>query len=188
MKFVKARSGKKLTTYISMFIAILFSVSIANAIDFGKANDAINAIKTNTTSIDLPIAQQEINKGVQFLNPKIHVTPITAHWTNTMLIKFTEGTNIDTVMSTLAETGLTSEKYADNGDGFFVRINIEDTKAPQKALLLAKYAVIESVQVNNTVYETLKESFDKKGKSINNSDTLEAVFEITEHGVLSSDV
>jgi len=90
------------------------------------------------------------------LSPKICVSPVTSDWKNAMLIKFRKGVDLAVVKSVMKEAGLSGTSYADNGMGYYVRIDIRDAQAPAKALVLAKYAVVEAVQVNHAVYALLQ--------------------------------
>ena len=165
------KNYQKLKTCISPFLVLIFCSTIVNGIELGNVRGMINDIKTNKTEIVIPNAIPSVIKDKAFINPKIHVTPITANWSNAMLLKFNQGTDINTVKKVLKETGLESTNFADNSDGFFVRIAIKNNLAPQKALLLARYSVIESVQVNKTVYKNLENG--KKAKETGNKELQE---------------
>ena len=154
---------KSKTICINMFL-VAFCVISVNAMELGDVRGAINDIKANNTDIVLPAAKPSKSDNALSLNSKIYVTPVTANWANAMLLKFIKGTDINTVMHVLRKAGLQSETFADNGDGFYVRVDVENNLAPQKAVLLSLYSVVESVQVNNTVYNLIKNSSGKSMK------------------------
>ena len=143
---------------IKMFLVAFCAVSV-NGMELGNVRGAINDIKANNTDIVLPAAKTSKSEGKSL--SKIYVTPVTANWANAMLLKFIKGTDVNTVMSVLRKAGLQSETFADNGDGFYVRVDMENSLASQKAVLLSQYSVIESVRVNTTVYNLIKNSSGK---------------------------
>lgn len=89
---------------------------------------------------------------------KISVTPVTEHWKDVLLVKFNRGTDIKTVMDILSREGFSSKSFADNGDGFYVRLDVKDAAAAAAAMALAEYGTVESVQVNRAVYAILSGS------------------------------
>lgn len=90
------------------------------------------------------------------MSSKIMVTPTTANWKDTVLIKFARGTGMDMVMHILDSVDLSPAKFFDNGDGYLVRVDIADAKAPARAARSAGFSAVESVQVNRTVYAMLE--------------------------------
>lgn len=90
------------------------------------------------------------------MSSKIMVTPTTANWKDTVLIKFVRGTGMDMVMHVLDSVDLSPAKFFDNGDGYLVRVDIADAKAPARAARAAGFSAVESVQVNRTVYAVLE--------------------------------
>lgn len=121
----------------------------ASAAEFGSLPN----VEARWEADIVPFRAGEAEKAV--LSPKICVSPVTSDWKNAILVKFRKGADIAVVKNVLKEAGLSSKSYADNGMGYYVRIDIRDSQAPAKALFIAKYAVVEAVQVNHAVYALL---------------------------------
>lgn len=137
-------------------IAVIAAVSglnvMAGAAELSglKAGDV--AVLMADTQITLP-AVAEKARGV---SSKIVITPTTVNWKDTMLVKFAKNTGIDVVMYVLDSVDLSPAKFADNGDGYLVRVDIKDADAPLRAAKLAGFRAVETVQVNRTVYSALE--------------------------------
>jgi len=121
-----------------------------SAADFGPLRDVEARLEADI----VPFRAVEQEKAA--LSPKICVSPVTSDWKNAMLVKFRKGADITIVKNVLKEAGLSGESYADNGMGYYVRIDIRDSQAPAKAIFLARYGVVEAVQVNHAVYALLE--------------------------------
>ena len=119
-------------------------------LDLNKLNAA--DVKAAMAEIIVPVAEPALKV---MPSSKIRVTPVTEHWPNTFLVNFNRGTDIDTVMYVLKKEGLVSDKFADNGYGFCVRIDLDDEEASFKAQRLAGYAVVKTVEVNRNVFNLI---------------------------------
>jgi len=86
---------------------------------------------------------------------KISVSPVTENWKGAVLVKFTKNADIGAVMHMLDSVDLSPAKFSDNGDGYWVRVDIEDSKAPLRVSKLAGFSMVEAVQVNRAVYALL---------------------------------
>ncbi|MBI5743525.1 MAG: hypothetical protein HY952_03140, partial [Elusimicrobia bacterium] len=78
---------------------------------------------------------------------KISVSPVTENWKGTVLVKFCRNSDIGAVMHMLGSVDLSTAKFSDNGDGYWVRVDIEDAKAPLRVSKLAGFSMVEAVQV-----------------------------------------
>lgn len=101
-------------------------------------------------------AAAEAADGARNVSSKIVVTPTTANWQDTLLVKFVKNTGIDMVMHVLDSVDLSPAKFSDNGDGYLVRVDIKDALAPLRAAKAAGFSAVEKVQVNRTVYAMLE--------------------------------
>ena len=119
-------------------------------LDLNKLNAA--DVKAAMAEIIVPAAEPALKVMPSF---KISVTPVTEHWPDTFLVNFNRGTDIGTVMYVLKKEGLVSDKFADNGYGFCVRIDLDDEEASFKAQRLAGYAVVKTVEVNRNVFNLI---------------------------------
>ncbi len=116
--------------------------------EVSKAAATEKSLQPEGTPIEHAMGADAI-KGT--VNPKIFATPVTANWPDVILLKFNKGTDINIVTYVLKKEGLSSTKFSDNGDGFYVRLDIKDSEAAFKAQCLAGYAVVEAVEVNRNV-------------------------------------
>lgn len=123
----------------------------------------LNAVKARDISgmadmqaVAVPEAAAPAAGEARRVSSKIVVTPATANWQDTMLVKFVKNTGLDMVMHVLDSVDLSPAKFSDNGDGYLVRVDIKDAAAPLRAAKLAGFRAVESVQVNRTVYAMLE--------------------------------
>lgn len=116
----------------------------------------LSAIKAGDISGMTVTETVAVPKAARTVSSKIVVTPATASWQDTMLVKFIKHTGVDMVMHVLDSVDLSPAKFSDNGDGYLVRVEIKDADAPLRAAKLAGFRAVESVQVNRTVYAMLE--------------------------------
>ncbi|MBI5882664.1 MAG: hypothetical protein HZB91_06120 [Elusimicrobia bacterium] len=90
------------------------------------------------------------------LSPKIKVTPVSEHLPGVFFVKFLRGTTLEHMLGILSRNGVEPEVYADNGDGFRVRVAATDAQAGPAARRLASVGQVESVEVNRKVYGLLR--------------------------------
>jgi len=114
------------------------------------------AALAEASAVPLPAApERALNVPGAAVSAKISVTPVTENWNGTVLVKFTKNADIGAVIHMLDSVDLSPAKFSDNGDGYWVRVDIEDSKAPLRVSKLAGFSMVEAVQVNRAVYALL---------------------------------
>ena len=146
----------KRTIGIAVVAVVAGLAMTAGAVELNtvKAGDISGMIVTETAAVPEASAAQVMDE-TRNVSSKIVVSPTTANWQDTVLVKFVKNTGIDMVMHVLDSVDLSPAKFSDNGDGYLVRVDIKDADAPLRAAKLAGFRAVESVQVNRTVYAML---------------------------------
>ena len=146
---------KKSITVAVMAVIALVAVK-AGAVELNglKAGDVAGLAEA--ASVPAPEASvREVSVSKAAVPAKISVSPVTENWKGTVLVKFARNADVGAVMHILDSVDLSPAKFSDNGDGYWVRVDIEDSKAPLRVSKLAGFSMVETVQVNRTVYALL---------------------------------
>lgn len=143
-----------------LVIAVIAAVSGLNVMVGAAELSGLKAGDVAALMSDTQITLPAVAEKARGVSSKIVITPTTANWKDTMLVKFAKNTGIDVVMYVLDSVDLSPANFADNGDGYLVRVDIKDADAALRAAKLAGFRAVETVQVNRTVYAMLS-SFPK---------------------------
>ena len=146
---------KKSITVAVMAVIALVAVK-AGAVELNglKAGDVAGLAEA--ASVPAPEASvREVSVSKAAVPAKISVSPVTENWKGTVLVKFARNADVGAVMHILDSVDLSPAKFSDNGDGYWVRVDIEDSKAPLRVAKLAGFSMVEVVQVNRAVYALL---------------------------------
>lgn len=98
------------------------------------------------------------------VHPKIRVSPVTAAWRDTMLVKFRK-VSFDTVRAAMSAAGARTWTFGENDGLYIVRLDVADAKAPAMARALAAQPAVDAVEVNRAVYDALREAPQKASRS-----------------------
>lgn len=99
------------------------------------------------------------------VHPKIRISPVTAAWKDTMLVKFRK-VSFETVRAAMAAAGARTWTFGENDGAYIVRLDIADAKAPHMAMALAAQPAVEAVEVNRAVYDALREGSSKASQAM----------------------
>ena len=116
----------------------------------------LNAVKAGDISGMTVADTVAVPEAARNVPSKIVVTPTTSNWQDTLLVKFVKNTGMDMVMHVLDSVDLSPVEFFDSGDGYLVRVDIKDALAPLRAAKATGFSVVETVQVNRTVYAMLE--------------------------------
>ncbi len=131
-------------------VAVIAGLAMtAGAVELNAVRAGDISGMTGTETVAVPEAARTVSS-------KIVVTPTTANWQDTLLVKFVKNTGMDMVMHVLDSVDLSPVKFFDNGDGYLVRVDIKNALAPLRAAKAAGFSAVETVQVNRTVYAMLE--------------------------------